>query len=64
MYISWPIGTHCPIRAVTSGAYDELAVDDDDEAAAIMAAFANCCQLKSLVNFIYPIINNFFPFLD
>jgi len=39
-YISWPIGTHCPIRAATSGAYDELAVDDDDEAATILAAFA------------------------
>ena len=40
LYISWPIGIHCPIRAATSGAYDELTVDDDKEAAAIMAAFA------------------------
>ena len=40
LYISWPIGTHCPIRAATSGAYDELTVDDDEEAAAILAAFA------------------------
>jgi len=38
--VSWPIGTHYPTRAATSGAYDELAVDDDDEAAAILAAFA------------------------
>jgi len=38
--ISWPIGTHFSTRAATSGAYDELAVDDDDEAATILAAFA------------------------
>jgi len=38
--ISWPIGAHFSTRAATSGAYDELAVDDDDEAATILAAFA------------------------
>jgi len=38
--ISWPIGTHFSTRAATSGAYDELAVDDDDKAATILAAFA------------------------
>jgi len=29
-----------PTRAATSGAYDELAVDDNDEAATILATFA------------------------
>jgi len=33
LLISWPIGTYDPTRAATSGAFDELAVDDDDEAA-------------------------------
>jgi len=37
--ISWSIGTHYPTRAATSGAYDKLAMDDD-EAAAILAANA------------------------
>jgi hypothetical protein len=42
--------------------YDELAVDDDDESGYDIGSI--CCQPKSLINYIYPIINTVFPFLD
>jgi len=44
--ISWPIGTHYSTRAATSGAYDELAVDDNVEAVAILAAFQVAANQK------------------